>query len=409
MSTPNVFFLVIDSLRADAVLGDDVPTPNLDSLGRRGAAFHQCVSTCTSTTPSFSSILTGCYPPKHGVRGLRGYRLSTSLPTMAEVFSSGGYHTHAEVAGPLLPQTGVLRGFDDARCRKAYKQPFFGWRDDILTKMRAYDRPWFMLLHIWEVHRPYRTPPDFQERNYRAGYEGAVAASDDWLAPVLEAAGKDAIVVVTGDHGEDFPGSLLEHRLGGIARRTRRKARLARWWPQLDSRFAGLEIGHGFALFERLIRVPLVIAGPGIDSVVVPDQVRHVDLLPTFAELCGLTVPPGVDGRSLAPLMRGQQLPEEPAYLEAVGVKLEGRRITGARTPDWKLLKPGRGRPSLYKLNGGGPPNERRNLFDRYPEIVRRLEAYIDEIASHETVPESGMTSEEEQVVEQHLRDLGYI
>jgi arylsulfatase A-like enzyme len=148
----------------------------------------------------------------------------------------------------------------------------------------------------------------------------------------------------------------------------------------------------------------------------VGQQVRHVDLLPTFADLCGIQAPDNVDGRSLRPLMDGATLPDEPAYMEAVGVKLGGNRILGARTPGWKLLKPvPGGRPSLYRLNGGAPPDEKHNLYGRHPEIAAPLEDFVRQVAASERVPAadtpagSGMTTEEEAVVEQHLRDLGYL
>jgi len=115
-------------------------------------------------------MLTGCYPPKHGVRGLQGYRLSQAVTTMAETFAEGGYRSYAEVTGRLLPETGILRGFDEARCRQAaYKVPFFYWREEVIEKMLAYIEPWLMLLHIWEVHRPYLSPPDFEKRKDKAG------------------------------------------------------------------------------------------------------------------------------------------------------------------------------------------------------------------------------------------------
>jgi arylsulfatase A-like enzyme len=404
-----VFLLAIDSLRADAVFGDRIPTPTIDGYAAGGAAFHQCVSTTTSTTPSFSSILTGCYPPKHGVRGLQGYRLSSSVRTMAEAFSGAGYQTHAEVTGPLLPETSILRGFEDAHHRQGYKVPFMNWRDEVVAKMRSYVDPWFMLLHIWEVHRPYRAPPDFTKRWDRAGYEAAVAATDEWLRPVFDAAGDNTIVVITGDHGEDYPESPWEQKLIRVARKSRRALKLGKWLPALDRKFASLAVGHGFALHEHLVRVPLVIAGPGVAAAKIADQVRHVDLFPTLADLCGIETPTGIDGRSLRPLFEGGSLPEEPAYMEAVGVKLEGHRIEGARTPDWKLLRPGGGRPSLYKLNGGGPPDEKHDVARRYPEIAAQLESFLERVASSEVVAESGMTGEEEAVVEQHLRDLGYL
>jgi arylsulfatase A-like enzyme len=408
MASPNVFMLVVDSLRVDAAFGDHVPTPNLDTLRARGATFTQAVCTTTTTTPSFSSMLTGCYPPKHGVRGLQGYRLSSQVTTMAEAFAAAGYNTYAEVTGPLLPETGVLRGFQETHHRQAYKVPFFGWRDEIVDRMHSHVEPWFVLLHIWEVHRPYRSPPTFEKQNDRAGYEAAVAATDEYLAPVFEAAG-DGIIVVTGDHGEDYPDSELEIKLTRVARKARKTFKFARWWPGLEKKLAGMEIGHGFALYEHLVRVPLVIAGPGVPHTTVAEQVRHVDLFPTLADLAGLGSPAGIDGRSLVPFMEGETLPEEPAYMEAVGVKLEGKRIAGVRTPDWKLLKSGDGRPELFKLGGNGAPDEKHDLCRRHPEVARSLEAVIERVQASASVAESGMTSEEEAVIEQHLRDLGYL
>src|SRR5438876_11962495 len=133
MSAPNVLLLVVDSLRADVVNGAAVPTPHLDAEAGRGTRFVQCVSTTTTTTPSFASILTGCYPPTHGVRGLQGYRLSSAVATLAELLGGAGYETHAEVTGPLLPETGVLRGFADVHHRPGYRTPWFGWRDEVLA------------------------------------------------------------------------------------------------------------------------------------------------------------------------------------------------------------------------------------------------------------------------------------
>jgi arylsulfatase A-like enzyme len=406
---PNVFILAVDSLRADAVFGDHVSTPNFEALIDRGASFTQCVSTTTSTTPSFSSILTGCYPPRHGVRGLQGYRLSSQVTTLAETFSAAGYHTHAEVTGPLVPETRILRGFEDPVHRQGYRVPFFDWRDGVVEKIRGYTDPWVLLLHIWEVHRPYRSPPDFTKRWDKAGYESAVSATDEWLKPVFDAVGGDTIVVLTGDHGEDYPDSPWEQKMIRAARKARRRFKLSNWFPYLDDKFASLSVGHGYALFEHLVRVPLVISGPGVAATSSAQQVRHVDLLPTLTDLAGVETPQGIDGRSLKPLMEGDALPEEPAYMEAVGVKLEGRRIEGARTPDWKLLRSGEKKPSLYKLNGGSPPDEKHNLYGRFPEITNQLEKFLDSVRASEGVAESGMSDEEEAVVEQHLRDLGYL
>lgn len=409
MTAPNVLFLAIDSLRADAVFGDHIETPHMSRYAQQGTAFRQCVSTTTSTTPSFSSMLTGCYPPKHGVRGLQGYRLRSDLTTWAQAFSEAGYNTHAEATGPLLPETGILRGFDEANHRQGYKVPFFNWRDEIVERMHSYVAPWFMMLHIWEVHRPYRAPPDFTKRWDKSGYEAAVAATDEWLAPVYEACGDNTIIVITGDHGEDYPDTPFEQKMLRAARKARGKFKLAKWFPWLDGKLSGLVVGHGFALYEHLVRVPLIVWGPGVSSHDIDQQVRHVDLFPTLADLCGVPIPDGIDGRSLKPLIEGNTLPDEPAYMEAVGVKLEGNRIEGVRTPEWKLLRSKGARPQLFKLDGSSGPDEKRNVYSSYPEVARPLEEYLEKVRASEVVTESGMTEEEEATVEQHLRDLGYL
>jgi arylsulfatase A-like enzyme len=328
---------------------------------------------------------------------------------MADAFGAAGYHTHAEVTGPLLKETGILRGFQDARHRQGYKVPFMNWRDEMAEKMHSYVDPWFMLLHVWEVHRPYRAPPDFKKRWDKSGYEAAVTATDEWLAPIFEAAGDNTIVVITGDHGEDYPDTPWEQKRLRVARKARKKLKLGRWFPYLDKKLSGLVVGHGFALHEHLVRVPLIIAGPRVNPRSIDDQVRHVDLFPTLAELCDVPAPDNIDGRSLVPLIRGESLPEEPAYMEAVGVKLEGNRIEGARVPDWKLLRAGGGRPTLHRLNGDNGPDEKHNLYSRFPEVAKPLETFLEKVRAGEVVAESGMTGDEEALVEQHLRDLGYL
>ncbi|CAN5494935.1 hypothetical protein BH20ACT23_BH20ACT23_02520 [soil metagenome] len=407
MNRHNVMMLVVDSLRADAVTRTRLATPTLDALGSRGALFTQCIATCTTTTPSFSSILTGCYPPRHGMRGLKGYKLSPAVHTMAEVFAQAGYATHAEVTGPLVDVTGIQRGFSSTRYRKARGPAHFDWLEPVLERVRSTQSPWFLLVHIWEVHRPYRTPEGFAKHNDRSAYEASVAAADAALSPLFSALDDNTIAVVTGDHGEEYPHTKTGVFLRGAARRGRRLLKTSKWAGRLDEALLSLEVGHGFALTEELVRVPLIMAGPGIDPRTIHQQVRHVDLLPTLIEQTGIGPPPEpLDGRSLVSLLRGASLDDEAAYMEAVGVRLQGRSLVGARTPDWKLLiKGGRGR-ALYRL--GSRPNEKKDLRAQYPEETRRLEEYIERVAASGG-SESGMTKEEEESVEKHLQDLGYM
>jgi arylsulfatase A-like enzyme len=414
MDKPNVLLLAVDSLRADAIFTERVPTPNIDAYATAGAAFRQCVATATITTPSFSSILTGCYPPRHGLRSLKGYRLSPSVTTMAESFSAAGFETHAEVTGPLLPETGVLRGFGDIHHRPGYNVPFFEWRERVVESMEGYSAPWFLLLHTFEVHRPFRPPPSPKARWDRSAYEAVVAATDEWLRPVFDAAGPNTIVVLTGDHGENYPETTWNTRLNRAAGWLRRNLHTARWARRLDERLAAVAVGHGYGVDETLLRVPLIISGPGVPPSTIEQQMSHVDLFPTLADLCELAPPTPSDGRSLVGMLHGESLPDLPAYSEA-GMKVERRRVSAARTSRYKLVRKGVEPPVLYELNGQyrwdgrSVPDEPHNVYHREPETARELEAWMDRICNDPHAEGSGMNPAEEAVVEQHLRDLGYL
>jgi arylsulfatase A-like enzyme len=108
-------------------------------------------------------------------------------------------------------------------------------------------------------------------------YDAEVASLDGELRKTFAALKRqglldDAIVVFTADHGEEF------HEHG--------------------------HFGHGQALFEEGVRVPLIFVGPGIAAGRVDENVSLVDVAPTLLDLLGLQPQPSFEGRSLAPMMR---------------------------------------------------------------------------------------------------------
>src|SRR5919108_80356 len=117
---PNILLIMVDSLRADRCWGNErqCRTPVLDDVRRQATVFTNAFSTASMTTICTAGILTGTYPFVHGIRSLAGGRLRPDLPTLAEAFQASGYHTWAEVTGPLESMTGLDRGFDDYRYRE---------------------------------------------------------------------------------------------------------------------------------------------------------------------------------------------------------------------------------------------------------------------------------------------------
>ena len=128
------------------------------------------------------------------------------------------------------------------------------------------------------------------------------------------------LVVVTGDHGE----SLGEHG----------------------------ESEHGILLYDSTLHVPLVMRGPGVPGgTVVTQQVRHIDLLPTIADLAGVTPPAGLDGVSLVPLLSGRS-PRDvpPSYAESRFGELHfgWSPIHSVRDGAWKYIDGPA--PELYQV-----------------------------------------------------------
>ena len=372
-SRPSVLVVLIDTLRADR-LGcygrTPSPSPTLDALAARGSLFEQNVAHAPWTMPSTASILTGLYPPAHGVLGDRGQTLRDDLLTLPEAAGEHGITTVAVSANPLVSRgTNFSQGFEtfveleietareDGEVVKtpasaaAVNDVFLRW----LRSNRA--RRFLAYLHYMEPHHPYTPPPHLRppappgiRRRVAAGrldpwqaamrapipfqlpaleleyvrrlYEGEIRAWDEQLAELLRALDafdllRSTVVVVTADHGEAFQ----EHG----------------------------RLQHGFHLYDELLRVPLVIAGPGIGIGRVSAQTMGVDVFPTVAALLGLPVPAGLPGRNV--LASGT---ERPAFSMTLGGRLldgRGGEIVSVRTPEAKLIwAPNLGHYQLFDL-----------------------------------------------------------
>ena len=146
------------------------------------------------------------------------------------------------------------------------------------------ERPFFLWVHLYDPHTPYDAPREYAAqfpRTLAGAYDAEIAYADAQLGRVLDALERDGrlgrtVVAVLGDHGE----MLGEHG----------------------------EMTHGFFVYDSAVRIPLVVAAPGVAPRVVEDQVRIVDVMPTLLELLEIPAPPAVQGTSLLPLVRGERL-----------------------------------------------------------------------------------------------------
>ncbi len=218
-SRPNILLVVIDCGRSDTWL-DAALTPNLTALRRDAVTFPTCIVETSGTTPNFATLLSGLYSPRHGVRTILGQSLGEGIPLLTERLAELGYHTYAEVTGPLVADIGLDRGFEKYEYRAPIDYLHTAWGGRFKGGMRegSYKPPWFILLHLWDVHVPRQiVPPKRGGRKNRNDYGSAVASLDSRLKAVFDAAGEDALIVITGDHGEKLrtenyrPGTAVEY------------------------------------------------------------------------------------------------------------------------------------------------------------------------------------------------------
>lgn len=405
--TPNVLLVVVDSLRADVAYSATL-APNIAEFRARGTAFRTCICSATTTTPAFASLLTGCHPTRHGVRGLRGYRMGPGVPTLAEAFSRKGYATKAIVTGPLLPETGVLRGFAEVEHRRPSEIEFVEWGETLHQIERDASRPCFTLLHIWEMHLPFKHPPDFRKRWDRRAYERVATYVDAALGRIFDAA-DNTVVILTGDHGERLPRNPVERALSWTMRKARQRLKTGARFPGIDrallSRF---QVGHGHGLFEDLINVPLAFAGPGVPISSVDRAARHIDVVPSLADLCDLPILSGLDGTSLFSKLEDGP-PEDPSYTETLDITSGHTRHQAAvRAGRLKLVRQTDGRLTLFDVGDGGDRSVQ--MTDADPNQLHRLKAFLSEVETINTDDQgTGITSDEAATIEAHLRDLGYL
>jgi arylsulfatase A-like enzyme len=360
---PLVVVYLVDTLRADHLPVYGYPrdtAPELTRFARDAVVFDQAVAPSSWTRPSVASLFTSLLPRDHGCV-LFSTPLDPGLFTLAERLRGRGYATGAVVVNPGVGTRSMHfdQGFAhfEVLARERRAGPVVDAALAFLDDRRG--QPTFLYLHTMDAHAPYRPPPPFDRRfpphpepgreaddrsdyvvpgdlaRIVAQYDGAIAYGDQEFGRFVRALRERglydrATIVFLADHGEE----LLDH--GG--------------WE------------HGHALYDELVRVPLVVKYPRgrLAGRRGARQVQLVDVLPTILESQRIPVPGGIAGRPLDESFRAMG-PERPALLETT---FFGHAAAGARTSEAKYVR--RFRP------GGG-----ELFFDlrRDPGERRRREA----------------------------------
>ena len=421
----NVLLLIVDTLRADSVgvYGARRPTtPNLDKLAARGIRYDRAYASAPWTMPTVASVLTGLLPGSHGVTHVRR-KIPEAADTLAELLKARGFGTTGIVGNVLLTEEhGFHQGFDTFDAHAANGHRFVSTplvtRSAVtaLEQHAASGAPFFLMAHFFDPHYDY-LPNDgvdwaparagrlddsveiVQIRDERASltpeevsfltdlYDEEVWATDRGIGEVLAALDRlglqdDTLVIAIADHGEEF----MEHG-----------------W-----------LGHTRSMYEEVVRVPLIMAGPGLPhGAVIQTPVGLTSITPTILDQLGK--PATWDRFQAPPLPITEPERPSPVFVEVDFVPVNeiseekrvhrtaivGGHIKAIRDEDTRALE-------IYDLSTD--PTEQKDLATEQPDRVAFFHNVLDQTRAESRarpVPPSELELDADRKAQLHA--LGYI
>jgi len=436
----NVVLVSIDTLRPDHLgcYGYSQPTsPTIDRLAREGAQFKNAFSTTTWTLPGHLALLTGLPDLVHGVIS-EAQMLDENRITLAEVLKKGKYRTLGVFTGPfLLPRWGFDQGFDVYQDATLYDKKLDGAEmlnasergrttPGAMDKVEALldqkpGKPFFLFLHLFDAHPDFDPPPPY-DRMFDPDYTGSVNGIDIMKNPAvhqdmdprdlehlrslydgeirfIDEAGisrlvgilrkrgliERTLIIITSDHGEEF----YEH---GV-------------------------FGHRQNLYDTTLHIPLVLWCPALvpPGLVIKEQVRIIDIMPTILDLLGMQQSPEALGESLLPLLSSRETGETKGPRQIFcEVQESNLYIEGLRTEDSKVVVDYRKQERLY-LDLLKDSEERAPLMSpEHPAFKKALDRFFSVrwnlVAYRDSLPWRATNAPKmDPELRERLKSLGYL
>ena len=403
---PNILFILTDDHRWDGIRAADnrlIKTPHLDSIVNRGTRFENAFVTLAVCSPSRAACLTGRYGSCNGVTAVGKAPLAEGETTFAVALRDAGYRTG--VTGKWHLGTSPKDcGFDFASVCWSngtwYHRQFTidgrqkvmpGFVDDVvanesirfLRDPAADQQPFVLWLctqvphmdhrHTWPAKAEYLDQYDVRDMPLPTTWNDDLVGKPTYL---LTARNRTQALL----YGYDDPVNIKKHHRDYYASVQQMDTAVGRVIDELDALGIrdntwiilmgdnGWMLGeHGMTSkvlpYEESMRVPMSISGPGMPPQVVSDLVLNIDLTATIYQLAELELPETLHGRSLLPLVRGEQPADwRTSFLyEAPTPQLGSQPLWAVRDDRWKYIE---------TRTGGGPGDVFRELYDLQADAI---------------------------------------
>ncbi|KXA92833.1 hypothetical protein AKJ65_06975 [candidate division MSBL1 archaeon SCGC-AAA259E19] len=404
-----VILVAVDTLSKDHLgcYGYKTPeentSPFIDSLAEKNLKFENFYASDVPTPSSFTSFLTGTRGIHNGIVGFNNSieEFSVDTPTLAERYFEEGFRT-GMMSNLIYPCPWLKSGFQDIY------PPGMSFQGGTAEEVTEESSNWldnhaqedfFLFTHYWDPHCPYRErskeeyrkmfsreeyenyAPDmkyFKENEYLdllykekheenndpyepaenlRNYDSNIRYVDGCLENLfikLKDLGirDETLVLITSDHGEAF---------GEYG-----------FWDHYSS-------------YRNISNIPLIIVGDKINSKNVETYAQSVDLMPTLLELCGLDSPQGLDGKSMTPLLEGEDefrgsviVNSDATVIQRMYVKNDHALVHTPSRPVWDHID----EYELFDLSEDS--RQIRNIADKEEEKAQKLRLELQDWLSKE-------------------------
>lgn len=397
----NLILISMDALRGDRA-GPGVDgrsnTPNLDAFAQEAIEFTEVTSASSWTLPSHMSIWTARWPSVHGVTNkfkLLGSdqmveaQLSPGIETFPALMARRGWTTAAFTGGAgMSGRFGFDRGFGTYVDDRAFAGLDYSAPQAVRWLREHRDEKVLLYLHGYDAHGQYPVPQGtIDSVDYGGSLDGSIEENarlrELGLAAIKQPGQAADLTATLGDQDATFLSELYDRRVRAADERLGTFLSELRATGLIDKSVVVIisdhgdefmersAIDHGHTLYQEQIHTLMMMRLPGYTSHREIDAVvRSVDLFPTLFELMGQPAPDGVDGTSLVPLLRGEEL-ELTAFAETDYRLFVHHRVI--RQGRYKLiLDLMDGGRELYDLEAD--PGENKDISGSEPRRTYELE-----------------------------------